>query len=124
MSNYNIEIDLLKLPGAKVRDIQGKTEMRSCICIPIDSRLGTVADSFFTRDPYTGIVKEVMKKGVTLRLTAFEIGSNPDGQSHLIKPAVSREVFATMTEDQKHKMPWIGNIKPWAKPAGDNSSDW
>lgn len=36
MANYKIKIDLLKLNGAFVKDIQGKTTTKRCLCLPID----------------------------------------------------------------------------------------
>ena len=124
MANFNIEIDLLKLKGAKVADVQGNTETRKCICIPINNEIGTVTDAYFTRGELSGELLEVKKKGVTLSLTAFELKKGEDGQSHLIKPSISKEVFERLSEDQQRRIPWIGNLKPWKKPAGGSGADW
>ena len=118
MSNYNIEIDLLKLSGAKVQDVRGIAETRRCICIPIDNKVGTVTDAYFARGEKPGEIVEVKKSGVCLSLTAFALRNGERGQSHLIKPAFSKETFDRMTEEQLRKMPWIGNLKPWEKKNG------
>lgn len=34
MGNFNIQVDLTKLPGARVMDIQGKKSTRQCVVIP------------------------------------------------------------------------------------------
>lgn len=36
MANYSIKTDLLKLQGAFVTNIKGKTTTKRCLCIPID----------------------------------------------------------------------------------------
>ena len=124
MSNYNIEIDLLKLKGAKVADVQGNTETRRCICVPINNRVGTVTDAYFIRDERTGEMVEVKKKGVTLVLSAFELQRKDRGQSHMIKPGFNKETFERLTDEQLREVPWIGNLKPWQKGGGGSGSDW
>ena len=123
MSNYNVEIDLLKVKGARVADVKGNTRVRRCICIPIDNAVGTVTDSYFTRDQVTGERVEVRKKGVSLNLTAFELASKERGQSHLLKPSLSKETYESLTEEQRRMVPWIGNLKPWERPDGAGE-DW
>ena len=124
MPNFNIEIDLLKLNGAKVADVQGNTEVRRCICIPIDNHEGTITDAYFTRGEDSGELLEVKKKGVMLSLTAFELKKGENGQSHLIKPSLSREVTDRMDEGSRRRSPWIGNLQPWKNPAGGSGADW
>lgn len=36
MANYSIKTDLLKLQGAFVTNIKGKTATKKCLCVPID----------------------------------------------------------------------------------------
>lgn len=36
MANYSIKADLLKLQGAFVTNITGKTATKPCLCIPLD----------------------------------------------------------------------------------------
>ena len=98
MSNYNIEIDLLKLKGAKVADVQGKTQTKKCVCVPIDNSTGTVTDAYITRDQETGKRVEVKKKGVRLNLIAYEMQRKERGQSHLVKPSLSKEAMEQLPE--------------------------
>lgn len=113
----------MKLDGAKVQDIQGRTQTRRCVCVPIDNQVGTVTDAYFVRMG-DGKLQEVKLKGVLLHLTAFELRSKDKGQSHLVKPSFSREMYERMTEEEVRKVPWIGNVKPWSKPEGGSGSDW
>lgn len=124
MSNYNIEIDLLKLKGAKVADVQGKTQTKKCVCVPIDNSTGTVTDAYITRDQETGKRVEVKKKGVRLNLIAYEMQRKERGQSHLVKPSLSKEAMEQLPEDQARLIPWIGNMKPWNNDVGNSGSDW
>ena len=115
----------MKLDGAKVQDVQGKTQTRRCVCVPIDNRVGTVTDAYFTRGQDTGELREVKLKGVLLHLTAFELRVKDKGQSHLIKPSFSRETYERMTDEQVRRVPWIGNVKPWSKPEDEGQGkDW
>jgi hypothetical protein len=124
MSNYNIEIDLLKLKGAKVADVQGKTQTKKCVCVPIDNSTGTVTDAYITRDQETGKRVEVKKKGVRLNLIAYEMQRKERGQPHLVKPSLSKEAMEQLPEDQARLIPWIGNMKPWNNDGGNSGSDW
>ena len=124
MSNYNIEVDLLKIPGAKVMDIQGNTETRTCICLPIDSKAGTVTDSYFVYDGFSGEEKEIMKKSVTLSLRAYDWKDKSGGCTHGIKANVSRDILSRMTDDDKRRLPWVGTMKPWTYEAKNKGNDW
>lgn len=123
LSNFNIEIDLLKLKGAKVQDIRGRSETRRCIVIPIDNETGTVKDSYYTRNE-RGELITVPLESVTLRLTAFELRDKSRGNSHLIKPAFSRQVNELMTDKQRRQIPFIGAIMPWAPSSEGEKEDW
>lgn len=37
MGNFNIKIELDRIPGAKIMDIKGDVATRRCIVIPIDN---------------------------------------------------------------------------------------
>lgn len=41
MGNFNIKIELDRIPGAKIMDIKGDVATRRCIVIPIDNERGT-----------------------------------------------------------------------------------
>ena len=122
MTNYNIVLDLLKIRGAKVMDVKGRTETRRCVVLPIDNATGTVSDAYSREQD--GERVEVRTKGVYLNLTAFELREKNRGQSHLVKPAFAREVFERMTDEQLRQVPFIGNMKPWTKDGEPSGSDW
>ena len=111
MTNYNIEIDLLKLKGARVADAEGEHG----VFVPINNQIGTVSDAFQVWSQLTNRLIWQRRQGVILKVTALGMSSMDRGQSHLIKPHISKEVFERLTEEQLKKMPWIGNIRPWTK---------
>jgi len=114
MSNYNIEIDLLKLKGARVMDAEGEHG----IFVPINNTIGTVSDAFQVMGQISHTLVWQRRKGVILKVTALGMTSQERGQSHLIKPHISKEVFERLTEDQLKRVPWIGNLRPWELDGG------
>lgn len=118
MANLNIQIDLTKLPGARVMDIQGNTMTRRCVVIPIDETVGTVCESYKSKTP-DGQTTTKFYNDVKLNIVAIEYNQKKHGISHGLKPAFSREYQERMTEDQMYNTPWMGTIKPW-KVAGEN----
>lgn len=101
MSNYGIRIDLLKIQGAFVRDLQGKTATKRCIIIPVDE-----CDSIYPGE-----------KGCYLNMTAIEMGNPQYGESHLIKGDIPKAKREAMTEEQRHSQPILGGLRPLqAKP--------
>ena len=99
MANYSIKADLLKLQGAFVTNIKGKTETKRCLVIPVDdARL------------YVG------QKGCYLNMTAIEMQNSQYGDTHCIKQNLDREVYKAMTEEQRNAMPIIGSMRPLEKP--------
>lgn len=130
MSNLNLSIDLTKLPGAKVMDIQGERELRQCVVIPIDSKKGIVCDSYMGKDPETGLATERFYDHVKLNLVGIEYKEPKFGATHGLKAAYSMEYMQKMTEEQLRKAPWLGNVKPWAmastttKSPSGNDKNW
>ena len=127
--NYDIKIDLLKLKGARIMDIQGAREVRHCIVIPIDNEIGTIIDGYFAKDRATGMKTERSLNSCFLNLTAFELasGSNSYGQSHYIKPKLTREKMELLNQEQVKQIPFVGHLKPWtvntaAQPGAAQSS--
>lgn len=132
MANLNLSIDLTKLKGAKVMDIQGTHMMRKCVVIPIDNELGTVCDGYFAKTP-EGLPTIRSFDDVKLNLVAIEYRQKKHGISHGLKPSFSREVSERMTEEEVYATPWMGTVKPWNLapaqddddlPAGNNDSEW
>lgn len=135
MANLNISIDLTKLPGARVMDIEGKTKTRTCVVIPIDSKVGTVCDSYPSKNP-DGTPTTKFFDDVKLNLVAIEHRKKRFGISHGLKPQFSDEHMSRMTEEQVYATPWLGTVKPWGLsqeenkddigdlPAADNDNEW
>ena len=76
MANYSIKTDLLKLRGAFVTYIKGKTTTKRCLCIPIDE------SGLFLGD-----------KGCYLNMTAIEMQNPQYSDTHCIKVSLDREVY-------------------------------
>ena len=109
MENFNIKIELDRIPGAKIMDIKGDVATRRCIVIPIDNERGTVIDEYKKFDPGLGAMTSRPLEHVQLLATAYESAKQSFGSSHYIKPQVSREYFET----QVRGLPFIGSLQPW-----------
>lgn len=100
MSNMNIKLDLLKLRGAFVTDIKGKTATKRCLVIPLDdARL------------FTG------QKGVYLDLTAVATQESKYGDTHFVRQNLDRATYDALSEDERRAIPILGNVRPMAAPA-------
>lgn len=116
MSNLNITIDLTKLPGAKVMEIQGERSKRECVVIPIDNKDGIVCDAYTGKDPQTGLPTERYFEHVKLNLVGIQYKEPKYGATHGLKASYSTERMQRMTKEQLRAAPWLGNVKPWAQP--------
>lgn len=130
MANLNLSIDLTKLKGAKVMEIQGEFSTRKCVVIPIDNNLGTVCDGYTAKTP-EGQTTTRFFDDVKLNLVAIEYRQKKHGISHGLKPSFSREVSERMTEEEVYATPWMGTVKPWNLtqddddlPVGNNEDRW
>lgn len=95
MSNYSIKEDLLKLKGAFITNLKGKTATKRCLVIPLDdARL------------FLG------QKGCYLNLTALEMQNSQYGDTHCLKQSFDKEVYEQMTEEERNAQPIIGGLKP------------
>ena len=95
MGNFSIKEDLLKLKGAFITNFKGRTETKRCLVIPVD-------DSGL----YVG------EKGVYLNLTAIEMENPKFKETHCIKQSLDKEIYETLTEEQRQALPIIGGMKP------------
>lgn len=93
MANYSIKTDLLKLQGAFVTNIKGKTATKQCLCIPIEG---------------SGLF--LGKQGCYLNLTAIEMQNPQYSDTHCIKVSFDRAVYDKMTEEQKAAQPIVGGL--------------
>ena len=93
MANYSIKTDLLKLQGAFVTNIKGKTATKQCLCIPIQE---------------SGLF--LGKQGCHLNLTAIEMQNPQYSDTHCIKVSFDRAVYEKMTEEQRAAQPIVGGL--------------
>lgn len=93
MANYSIKTDLLKLQGAFVTNIKGKSATKQCLCIPIEE---------------SGLF--LGKQGCYLNLTAIEMQNPQYSDTHCIKVSFDRAVYDRMTEEQKAAQPIVGGL--------------
>lgn len=93
MANYSIKTDLLKLRGAFVTDIKGKTATKRCLCIPIEE---------------SGLF--LGEKGCYLNLTAIEMQNPQYKDTHCIKVSLDREMYERMTDEERAAQPIIGGL--------------
>lgn len=98
MANYSIKTDLLKLQGAFVTNIKGKTTTKQCLCIPIDE---------------SGLF--LGEKGCYLNMTAIEMQNPQYSDTHCIKVSHNREVYERMTDEERAAQPIIGGLHVLAK---------
>ena len=94
--NYSIKIDMLKLNGAFMRNMTGRTATKRCIIIPVDDNPSM----------YLG------EKGCYLSMSAFDTPGSQYGNTHMVKPDIPKEIREQMTEEQKRGIPVLGNMRP------------
>lgn len=91
--NYNIKLELTKLRGAKV---VSDPEAGEGVFIP------------------SGGPVEVSEDGrCSLSLVAFELKYDYEGQTHLVKPWLSKSQAFGMTQKALQAIPYVGNMRPW-----------
>lgn len=95
MSNFGMKIDLLKLKGAFLRNLQGKTSTKRCIIIPVDDCDGM----------YLG------EKGCYLSMTAIEMQEPRYNDTHCIKPDIPKERRETMSDEEICNIPILGGMR-------------
>lgn len=94
MANFSIKADLLKLQGAFVTNLKGKTATKRCLIIPVDE---------------SGLF--VGEKGVYLNMTAIEMENPKFSETHCVKVSLDKEKFEALTEEQRRALPIIGGMK-------------
>ena len=97
MSNISVKINLRQLKSA-IRTMKGATGEIECVVIPIAAN---------------HLVKG--EKGVYLDMTGFELKEKKADRkdTHLVKQTLPKDVFETMTDEEKQKTPIIGNMIVW-----------
>ena len=107
MANFNLKIDLGKFWGAKVITTKSGAEV---VVIPI-------AENFLTKG----------KNGsVYANLQATEKKSlGQYGDSHFIKPRFSKDAFASLTDEQRDSIPFVGAVyAPQNNYGGNNGGGY
>lgn len=94
MANFGMKIDLLKLKGAFMKNLQGKTSTKRCIIIPVDE-----CDGVFLGE-----------KGCYLNMTAIEMREARFGDTHCIKPDIPKEQREAMTDEQRNAVAILGGL--------------
>lgn len=93
MANYSIKADLLKLKGAFVTNLKGKTATKRCLCIPIDD---------------SGLF--LGEKGCYLNMVALAMREPKFGDSHCVKVSLDKAVMDAMTEEERNAVPILGGL--------------
>jgi hypothetical protein len=100
MANYSIKTDLLKLKGAFVTNLKGKTATKRCLIIPVDEA-----------NLYVG------EKGVYLNMTAIEMREPKYSETHCVKQSLDRERYDAMTDEERNAQPILGGMKQLERKA-------
>lgn len=94
MANFSIKADLLKLRGAFMMNIKGKTAVKRCLCIPVDE---------------AGVF--VGEKGVYLNMTAVAMQEPKYGDTHFVKVNLDRDSYNALTEEERRAIPILGGMR-------------
>ena len=110
--NYNIKINVEDLPGARVMDITvGEGRVVTCACIPVDNFKGFCTNAYMT--PQNEI--RPMKK-TTLNFSAYELRESRYGDTHCLRPALSRDAMRQMPEEAVKRHERIaGYMRPFSQ---------
>lgn len=104
MANFSIKTDLLKLGGAFVKELKGKTQTKRCLIIPVDD---------------AGLF--VGEKGVYLNMTAIEMRDPKYSETHCVKVSFDKDRYDAMSEEERNSQPIIGGMKQLERKATEMS---
>ena len=93
MANYSIKADLLKVKGAAIINLKGKTATKQCLVIPVDG---------------SGLF--VGEKGVYLNMTAVEMREPRYGDTHCVKINLDKDAYSALTEEERKAIPILGGL--------------
>ena len=93
MANFSIKADLLKIKGAAIINLKGKTATKRCLVIPVDD---------------SGLF--VGEKGVYLNLTAVEMREPRYGDTHCVKINLDRDAYNALSEEERRNIPILGGM--------------
>lgn len=92
MTNFEIKINLAKLPKVMKTKIQGG---ETCIVIPIKE------NSIFEG-----------KNGLYISLLAYETKEIRFGETHFLKLNIEKNIYNKMTEEERRNQQILGSLKP------------
>lgn len=94
MENFSIKADLLKIKGAFVTNLKGKTGVtKRCLIIPVDD---------------SGMF--LGEKGCYLNMAAIEMREARYGDTHCVKVSLPKEQYEAMSEEERSNTPIIGGM--------------
>lgn len=93
MANFSIKADLLKIKGAAIINLKGKTATKRCLVIPVDD---------------SGLF--VGEKGVYLNMTAVEMREPRYGDTHCVKINLDRDAYNALSEEERRNIPILGGM--------------
>ena len=93
---FNLNTNLLRLPGAFVHDVQGRTATKRCIIVPIED--GLLHEG--TCGVYLSSSLQPLKK------------SSKNGSTHYQRVSLPKEKFESLTQSDKDKIPVLGYLTP------------
>lgn len=111
MPNYSLKINVEDLPGARVMDISVNGRTVTCACIPVDNFKGFCTNAYLNS-------KNEMKalKKTALNFSAYELNESRYGDTHCIRPSLSRDAMTQMTEEAVKRHERIaGYMRPWSQ---------
>lgn len=85
--------------------IQGKSATKQCVVIPV-----------VDNDIYLSLDEDMNIKSALLSAVAWENRQESKyGDTHSIKLELSKQMRDSMTKEEQNKIPFIGNMKPFAQ---------
>lgn len=106
MTNFNLKIDLGRFWGAKVITTKSGEEV---VVIPIEEN--------HLMKGKNGSVYANLQATEKKTLGQF-------GDSHFIKPRFSKEVFASLTDEQRNSIPFVGSVYAPQNNYGNNNGGY
>lgn len=94
MANFSIKADLLKIKGAAMINLKGRTATKRCLVIPVDD---------------SGLF--VGEKGVYLNMTAVEMQEPKYGDTHCLKVSLDKDAYKALSEEERKAIPIIGGMR-------------
>lgn len=101
-NDFNTTVNLLRLKGAFVKTLTGKSSKKACLIIPLDDA-----------DIYQRVDEDLKITGALLSLAHFELKEpSKYGDTHLVKQSHSKAWNESHTEEEKKNEPILGNSSP------------